>query len=259
MQHQRLSSSRPTRAAPPPPVPEPHPTAGIAAAAGKAALALAAVAALREGWQRGRARELRGDVALITGAGSGIGRELSLALARAGCKLVLWGRRAEPLQRVADEVRALAAADDTIDADVRIDAVDVSVQAEVAEAGAQVLESLGRVDLLINNAGVHEGPGTLERTPEEIEAVLAINTHAHFWTLQAFLPAMLERDYGHVVTVGSAAGMIGVAGMLDYCASKFAVRGMNVRPKLTPPFPIHRHPTPRHGCHHPLGASVASA
>jgi|EP01047_Picozoa_sp_COSAG01_P044897 all-trans-retinol dehydrogenase (NAD+) len=76
--------------------------------------------------------------------------------------------------------------------------------------------------------GMHYGPDPkLERPPAAIEKLLATNTLSHFWTLKAFLPAMIERDHGHVLTIGSAAGVIGVAGMLDYCASKFALRGMN--------------------------------
>jgi all-trans-retinol dehydrogenase (NAD+) len=75
---------------------------------------------------------------------------------------------------------------------------------------------------------MHYGPDPkLERPPAAIEKLLATNTLSHFWTLKAFLPAMIERDHGHVLTIGSAAGVIGVAGMLDYCASKFALRGMN--------------------------------
>ena len=75
---------------------------------------------------------------------------------------------------------------------------------------------------------MHYGPDPkLERPPAAIEKLLATNTLSHFWTLKAFLPAMIERDHGHVLTIGSAAGVIGVAGMLDYCASKVALRGMN--------------------------------
>ncbi len=189
----------------------------------KLGLAAAGVAAAQEVWRRSREKDLLGDVALVTGAGSGIGREMSLLLAKAGCRLVLWGRREEPLRRVAEEIARAADADSSINGDVRIDIVDVGVKAEVAAAGASVLRELGRCDLLINNAGVHEGPGVMERSEADIRAIFDINVLAHLWTLQAFLPGMLERNHGHVVTVGSAAGVIGVAGMLDYNASKFAV------------------------------------
>ena len=68
-----------------------------------------------------------------------------------------------------------------------------------------------RCDILVNNAGVHEGLGALERGEAEIRAIFDVNVLSHFWSLQAFLPGMLARDHGHVVTVGSAAGVIGVA------------------------------------------------
>jgi len=75
---------------------------------------------------------------------------------------------------------------------------------------------------------MHYGPDPgFERPPRETEQLMATNVLSHFWTIKAFLPAMLQRDHGHIVTVGSAAGLIGVAGMQDYCASKFALRGMN--------------------------------
>lgn len=198
----------------------------------KLGLAAAGVAAAQEIWRRSREKDLRGDVALVSGAGSGIGREMSLLLAKAGCRLVLWGRREEPLRRVAEEIRALAEADSSIMGDVRIDAVDVGVRAEVVAAGAAVLDELGRCDLLINNAGVHEGPGVMERSEADIRAIFDVNVLSHFWTLQTFLPGMLDRNHGHVVTVGSAAGVIGVAGMLDYNASKFAVGLCSHRPHL---------------------------
>ena len=203
--------------------PEAAPASAVAGLL-KLGLAAAGVAAAQEIWRRSREKDLRGDVALVTGAGSGIGRELSLLLAEAGCQLVLWGRREDPLRRVAEEIRALAAdRDSSISDNVRIDVVDVGVKAEVEAAGASVLEELGRCDLLVNNAGIHEGPGVMERSEAEIRAIFDVNVLAHLWTLQAFLPSMIERNHGHVATVGSAAGVIGAAGMLDYCASKFAV------------------------------------
>lgn len=177
----------------------------------KVGLAAAGVLAAQEVWRRAREKDLRGDVALITGAGTGIGREMALLLAEAGCTLVLWGRREGPLLEVAEEIKALAAADPTgsISSIVRVDTVDVGVHPAVEAAAAAVLADLGRVDLLINNAGVHEGPGALDRTPDEIQAVFDVNVMSHIWTLKGFLPSMMERDHGHVVTVGSAAGTLG--------------------------------------------------
>ena len=136
----------------------------------KVGLAAAGVLAAQEVWRRTREKDLRGDIALITGAGTGIGREMALLLAEAGCTLVLWGRREGPLLSVAEEIKALAAADPTgsISSVVRIDTVDVGVFEAVEAAAAAVLAGLGRVDLLINNAGVHEGPGQSTSDPPAV-------------------------------------------------------------------------------------------
>ncbi len=80
-------------------------------------------------------------------------------------------------------------------------------------------------EVLVNNAGVVSGRPLLELTPGQIERTFAVNVLAHYWTTLAFLPAMVERDTGHVVTVASAAGLAGVPRMADYAASKHAAVG----------------------------------
>ena len=79
----------------------------------------------------------------------------------------------------------------------------------------------------INNAGVVTGKTLLDAAPEEIELTFDVNVLALFWTTRAFLPGMLERDRGHVVTIASAAGIVGIAKMTDYCASKHAAVGFD--------------------------------
>jgi all-trans-retinol dehydrogenase (NAD+) len=85
----------------------------------------------------------------------------------------------------------------------------------------------GDVDVLVNNAGVVTGRPLLELSDEHIERTFAVNTLALFWTTRAFLPAMKARGSGHIVTVASAAGLIGTARETDYAASKFAAVGFN--------------------------------
>ena len=173
------------------------------------------------------AADLDGDVALVTGGGSGLGREIALELARCGCEVVLWGRRLGPLEAVAEEIAALARG-----RRARVAAVDVGDAAAVLAAA----ERVGRVDVLVNNAGIHHGPDPLfQRDPNETLGLMRTNVLASFWTLRALLPGMVARDHGIVITVGSAAGVVGVAGMGDYCASKWALRGMNeaLRMQLT--------------------------
>jgi all-trans-retinol dehydrogenase (NAD+) len=90
-----------------------------------------------------------------------------------------------------------------------------------------VRAAAGDVDVLVNNAGIVSGRPLLELPDERIEKTFAVNTLALFWTTKAFLPAMKTRGSGHIVTVASAAGLIGTARETDYAASKFAAVGFN--------------------------------
>lgn len=145
--------------------------------------------------------------AVVTGAASGLGRLLTLELARRGVDVAAWDRDAEGLK----------------DLPARTFVVDVTDRAAVAEAA----QATGPVDLLINNAGVVSGRSLLDTSDEQIERTFAVNTLAAFWTTKAFLPAMLAADRGHLVTIASAAGLIGVNGLADYSASKFAAVGFH--------------------------------
>jgi all-trans-retinol dehydrogenase (NAD+) len=85
----------------------------------------------------------------------------------------------------------------------------------------------GPVDVLVNNAGVVSGRPLLELSDEKIEATFAVNVLGLFWTTRAFLPAMIERGRGHLVTVASASSLVGVARLSDYAASKWAAMGFD--------------------------------
>jgi len=99
------------------------------------------------------------------------------------------------------------------------------IEKKVYEVAARVKEDFGQVDMLVNNAGIVSGQNLLETPDERILKVFDINAIAHFWTIKAFLGSMLLRNHGHIVTISSAAGKIGVAGLVDYCSSKFAAVG----------------------------------
>ena len=106
-------------------------------------------------------------------------------------------------------------------------ACDVSDREQVYARADEVRAAAGDVDVLVNNAGVVSGRPLLELSDEAIERTFGVNTLALFWTTRAFLPAMKARGSGHVVTVASAAGLIGTARETDYAASKFAAVGFN--------------------------------
>lgn len=104
---------------------------------------------------------------------------------------------------------------------------DVSSPDDVNRAAADAVKEFGDVHILINNAGIVSGKTLLENSDKMIQKTLEINTLAHAYTVRAFLPAMLAKNEGHVVTIASAAGLIGVSGLADYCASKYGVVGFD--------------------------------
>ncbi|MCX6373463.1 MAG: SDR family oxidoreductase [Actinobacteria bacterium] len=158
---------------------------------------------------------------LITGGASGIGRLLVLRCAEMGAAVTILD---------VDEAGARAAAAEAADrgpGPVRAFACDVGDREQVAARAAEVLAAQGPVDILVNNAGVVSGKPLLELSDEHIERTFRVNTLALYWTTKAFLPAMVARGSGHIVTVASAAGLIGSPRETDYAASKFAAVGFN--------------------------------
>jgi len=158
---------------------------------------------------------------LITGGASGIGRRVALRMARLGGNMILWDIDRANLDKVLEELES------TTGRPARGDICDVSDRTAVYECAEKANVEAGSVDILINNAGVVSGASFLEIPDEKIEATFAVNSLALFWTTKAFLPRMVEANAGHVVTVASAAGVIGAAGLTDYSASKWAAVGFD--------------------------------
>jgi len=158
---------------------------------------------------------------LITGGASGIGRLLALRCAGLGASVTIWDLDAAGGEAVAAEATALGPGR------AQALACDVSDRAQVAARAADVLAGAGPVDILVNNAGVVSGCELLGLDEEHIERTFAVNALAPFWVTKAFLPAMVAGGSGHVVTVASAAGLMGSPRMTDYSASKFAAVGFN--------------------------------
>ena len=161
--------------------------------------------------------ELRDAHVVITGAASGLGRRMALGVAQRGGTLSLWDVNGAGLDAVVAEVESLGGRAQPV-------VCDVSDRKAVYAAAAGITDP---VDVLINNAGVVNGKSLLEIPDEQIERGLQINTHSLFWMIKAFLPAMIERNRGHIVTIASAAGLIGVPRLTDYCASTFAAAGLD--------------------------------
>jgi all-trans-retinol dehydrogenase (NAD+) len=157
---------------------------------------------------------------LITGAASGIGRLMAMRIARRGGRLILWDVNRAALDAVTAEI---ATSGGTVAAYV----CNLADRQAIQTVAARVQSEQGTVDVLINNAGVVAGKRLLEESDAEIERTFAVNTLALFWTVRAFLPGMLAKRAGHIVTIASAAGIAGVPRMADYSASKFAAFGFD--------------------------------
>lgn len=166
-----------------------------------------------------RKKNVSGEIVLITGAGSGIGRLLSLKFASLGATVVLWDINQEGLNNTVRLARENGAGR------VHSYVCDCSKRQDVYRVADQVKKEVGDVSILINNAGIVTGKRFLDSPDSLIEKTMDVNTMAHFWTYKAFLPAMIASNHGHLVSIASAAGLCGVNSLSDYCASKFAAVG----------------------------------
>jgi short-subunit dehydrogenase len=163
---------------------------------------------------------LRGRVAVITGAASGIGRATALVLAGRGCHLALVDRTADGLAEAAQEARDHGV-------NVSTHALDVASREAVAGLPSAVTAVHGTVDVLVNNAGVALG-GTFEQTSEaDFDWLMEINFHGLVRMTRAFLPLLHLSDDARIVNVSSVYGLIAPPGQSAYAASKFAVRGFS--------------------------------
>lgn len=107
--------------------------------------------------------------------------------------------------------------------------VDVSDPKNIKESADFAREHFGDVTILINNAGIVSGKNILENSNEMVKKTFEVNTLSIFYTTKEFLPNMIEKSKGHIVTISSASGFIGTPGLSDYSASKFAAIGFDER------------------------------
>lgn len=168
-------------------------------------------------------KSLKDDHVFLTGAGSGIGRLMAIRLGVRGCKLSLSDVNMAGLQETKDLcIKASVPA-----GNVTIFKCDVSDRAAITQGAQQARAAYGPVTILINNAGVVSGLTTLELSDQMIEKTMSINATCHLHLIREFLPGMIAAKRGHIVTIASLAGLTGVPGLSDYCASKFAAVGID--------------------------------
>jgi NAD(P)-dependent dehydrogenase (short-subunit alcohol dehydrogenase family) len=163
--------------------------------------------------------ELQGQVAIVTGAGRGIGRATALELARMGADIVVAELDAGGADKTAAMVRDLGRRPLVVP-------TDVTRRADLAAMIERARADLGRIDVLVNNAGIYRAAATPDVTEEHWDAIMTINAKAVFFASQAVLPVMIAQKSGCIVSLASMAGKIGSRTNLPYNASKAAVISM---------------------------------
>src|SRR5882762_9681348 len=158
------------------------------------------------------------QIAVITGAGRGIGRAIALKFAAEGADVVCVSRTAENSEKVATEARSLGRK-------AWAHAVDVSDAAAVAAAGEKILGEAGRVDILVNNAGVTRDGLVMRMSEADWDTVMDTNLKGAFSFTKAFSRALIKQRSGRIINIASIIGLIGNAGQCNYAASKAALIG----------------------------------
>jgi len=160
--------------------------------------------------------KLQGKVALVTGAGRGIGRAIALALAREGAQVAVLDIIKENAEAVRSEIEALGVK-------ALAAAVDLTKRSEVNRAVESVIAQFGQLDILVNNAGWDKVEPFLQSEEETWDKVIAINYKAVLYTCKAALPHMVSHGGGKVVNISSDAGRVGSSGEAVYSGSKGAI------------------------------------
>lgn len=159
---------------------------------------------------------LTGQVALITGAGTGIGRAMALAFAREGANLALAGRRKDKLQHVADEITANGGGALAVQC-------DVTLAADAERAVRETVERFGSLNVLVNNAGTLSAATVEELSEDDWDGVMRVNIKGPFLMSRAVLPVMRRGGGGSIINTGSILGLVAMKSRAAYCASKGGV------------------------------------
>jgi 3-oxoacyl-[acyl-carrier protein] reductase len=162
---------------------------------------------------------MQNRTALITGASRGIGRACALALARAGARVALAARQRDKLEQAAEEVRASGG-------EAYVAEIDMASSESIKAAVAQVAREFGRIEILVNNAGLTRDGLAVRMKKEDWDLVLQTNLSGAFFATQQVLPAMMRERWGRIVNISSLVGESGNAGQANYVASKAGLIGL---------------------------------
>lgn len=158
-------------------------------------------------------------VAFITGASRGIGRATALSLCRAGFDIVVASPQIESNQELAEEIRACSGRAASVN-------LDVTSPESVKEAFGKVLKDGGRIDVLVNNAGVTRDGLAVRMKQADWDLVMKINLDGAFKCIQQVLPGMMRNRWGRIINISSVVGQAGAAGQANYAASKAGLIGL---------------------------------
>ena len=165
-------------------------------------------------------QELKGKMALITGGSRGIGKAIALALAEEGVNVAITGRNEEKLKAVAQEIEEKGVKS-------AYAVFDITSKTEVYGALEKLQKDFGKIDVLVNNAGIAAFGGILEMEDEKWEEIVKTNLFGAYYVVKAVVPSMVERKTGDIINISSTAGLKGNAMTSAYSASKFGLIGMS--------------------------------
>ncbi|KNC80187.1 hypothetical protein SARC_07448 [Sphaeroforma arctica JP610] len=164
--------------------------------------------------------DLKGEICFLTGAGGGLGREIAIKLAKQGVYMCLCDLNLDSAKVVEAEIIGLGYK-------AKAYKCDVANPQNIAKLAEQIKKEVGEVTILINNAGMVSGKRLFEATDSQINNTFKVNTLSHFWAARTFIPTMVKRNHGYVVTVASIAAYSATPGLCDYGASKAALIGFH--------------------------------
>jgi len=163
-------------------------------------------------------KEVQGEVAVVTGAGHGIGKEIAMQLVSLGVRVACWDINKKGAEETVLELEKMGGQGMVV-------VVDVSDREAVRNAAMVTRSQLGEVTLLFNNAGIMPCKPMLSYSEKEVEKIFAVNVFSQYWTVMELLPRMISINKGHIVAMSSMAGITGTPNLVPYCSSKFAVKG----------------------------------
>lgn len=159
---------------------------------------------------------LEGKIAIVTGAGQGIGRSIALGLANEGATIAICARNFKAVEDVEEEIKSQGREALAVRA-------DISVASDVNKLISAILSKFGRIDILVNNAGVDLLVPAIEMTEEQWDMILDVNLKGVFLCSQAVAKAMIKQKRGKVINIASAGAHGGIPGMAAYCTSKAGI------------------------------------